>query len=79
MTNESMIKPHMPVVCATNEECGKVDHIEGRSLKLTKDASGKHHFLPLSWVDKVDDKVHLGRSAAEVMQAWSDLPPRGDA
>ena len=33
-------------------------------IKLTKhDApDGKHHFIPLSWVDHVDQQVHLNKA-----------------
>ena len=79
MVDVSRIKPHMPVVCSTNEICGMVDHVEGRSLKLTRDASGQHHFIPLGWIDHVDDKVHVARSGEEVTTRWTTLPPRGDA
>ena len=80
MTDVSQIKPHMPVICSTQEVCGMVDHVEGRTLKLTRDESGQHHFIPLGWIDHVDgDTVHLARTADEVMTNWSTLPPRGDA
>lgn len=79
MVNESRIRPQMLVVCSTNEPCGMVDHVEGRSLKLARDASGQAHFIPLGWIERVDDKVHLGRSADEVMRHWTALPPPGDA
>lgn len=64
------IKPHMPVVCSMDKQFAEVDHVEGMQLKLTKDDSGKHHFIPLDWVKVVDDKVHIDRTGKEAMQQW---------
>ena len=36
------IKAHMPVVCSNNGQFATVDHIEGKSVKLTKDDKGQH-------------------------------------
>jgi hypothetical protein len=51
-----------------------VDNLEGRDqVKLTKDdpdAAGEHHFIPLAWVDHVDQKVHLKQSGAEARARW---------
>jgi hypothetical protein len=54
---------------------GKVDHVRGDRILLTKtdrDAGGHHHSIPSSWIQSVDDKVHLGKTAAEAQQAWRD-------
>jgi hypothetical protein len=78
MINTTQIKPHMPVVCSKDKELGKVDHVEGKSLKLTKDGSGQHHYIPLGWVKTVDDKVHVDRPGDQVMKTWT-TSPGGDA
>ena len=53
---------------------GTVDGLEGRDqVKLTKDdpvAGGEHHFIPLAWVDHVDESVHLKQSGAEAKARW---------
>jgi hypothetical protein len=53
---------------------GTVDHLEGQDqMKLTKtdpDADGEHHFIPLAWVDHVDEHVHLKQSGAEAKARW---------
>ena len=72
--NTSQIKPHMPVVCSNDGQFAIVDHVEGDSLKLTKDASGQHHYIPLAWVTSVDDKVHIDRPGQEAMQQWTTSP-----
>jgi len=60
-TAKGLIKPHMPVVCSDNGQFAVVDHVEGLDfIKLTKDASGQHHYIPLTWVTSVDDKAKRG-------------------
>jgi hypothetical protein len=61
----------MDVVAANDEPLGVVDHILGSNLKLARDVVGQHHFVPLSWIDHIDTKVHLKRSVAEVQRLWS--------
>jgi hypothetical protein len=71
MINPQEIKPEMPVVCSDNGQFAVVDHIEGNdSIKLKKDDEGKHHFIPLSWVTTVDDKVHVDRPGDQAMKEW---------
>jgi hypothetical protein len=72
MINSTQIKPNTPVVCSNNVQFGIVDHMEGtESIKLNKDANGHHHFIPLSWVKSVDDKVHVDRSGEQAMKEWT--------
>src|SRR5229473_2892928 len=43
------------------------------TIKLTKQSSPDgqhHHFIPLSWVDHVDQHVHLNKSGADVTSHW---------
>lgn len=76
MMNKEQIKPHMPVVCSNNGQFAEVDHLEGNALKLTKDKSGMHHYIPLSWVTAVDDKVHVDRPGDQAMKEWTTTPPK---
>lgn len=79
-TAKQLIKPHMPVVCSQNGQFGTVDHVEGSfEIKLTKDASGKHHFIPLTWVQRVDDKVHVDRPGDQAMEEWRTEGESGEA
>lgn len=72
MINPSQIKPNVPVVCSDNGQFAIVDHLEGaNSIKLKKDAAGAHHFIPMSWVTSVDDKVHIDRPGAQAMREWT--------
>ena len=66
----------MPVVCSENGQFAVVDHMEGDEfIKLKKDASGRHHYIPLSWVKSVDEKVHVDRPGEQAMKEWSTSPP----
>lgn len=72
MIDSKQIQPHMPVVCSQGGQFAVVDHIEGSdSIKLARDDKGQHHFIPLSWVTSVDDKVHIDRPGKEAMKQWS--------
>ena len=66
------IKEHMDVLGSDGGFVGKVDHVEGSELKLTKgsDKAGQHHFIPLDWVSNVDAKVHLSKAATDVKKQW---------
>jgi hypothetical protein len=70
------IKPHMPVVCSDGGQFATVDHTDpGNMIKLTKDASGQHHWIPMSWVTRVDEHVHVDRPGKQAMQEWSTSNP----
>lgn len=78
MIAESRIRPDMPVVCSENGQFAVVDHMEGNdTIKLKKDDSGQHHYIPMSWVKTVDEKVHVDRPGREAMKQWSLTPPAG--
>ncbi|MGE0548159.1 MAG: DUF2171 domain-containing protein [Kofleriaceae bacterium] len=75
ITAKGLIKDGMPVVCSENGQFAVVDHLEGiNSIKLRKDDSGKHHYIPLEWVASVDDKVHIDRPGRQAMKEWSTEP-----
>ena len=75
MINAKQIKPEMPVVCSDNGQFAVVDHLEGdQTIKLKKDQTGKHHFIPVSWVTAVDGKVHVDRPGSQAMKEWRTEP-----
>ncbi|MDQ3657486.1 MAG: DUF2171 domain-containing protein [Chloroflexota bacterium] len=76
--NTAAIQDHMPVVCSNGGQFGTVDRVEDSSIKLTKDDTGQHHWIPTSWVTSVDDKVHVDRPGKQAMKEWSTQPPSGD-
>ncbi len=76
MVSTNSIREHMDVIAADGSRIGTVDHLEGESrIKLTKNESddGKHHLIPLDWVDHVDAHVHLSKSASDVRSNWETL------
>jgi hypothetical protein len=75
MTQASEIREHMEVVGSDGEHVGKVDHIRGSEIELAKFDFGsglKHHMIPLSWVDYVDDNVHLNITKDAAKAAWTE-------
>lgn len=72
MVQSKEIKANTPVVCSENKQFAVVDHMDGVvSIKLKKDGSGQHHYIPLSWVTKIDEKVHVDRPRIQAMKEWS--------
>ncbi len=63
------IAEHMEVYASDGTKVGTVDHMEGADrIKLAKSTSpdGQHHYVPLTWVDHVDQHVHLNKTVAEM-------------
>ena len=76
MATAEQVREHMEVIAADGAHVGTVDHMDGTSrIKLTKTDSedGKHHLIPLDWVDHVDEHVHLSKSADDVRSQWQAL------
>lgn len=76
MVNKSEIKDHTPVVASCGTHVGVVDHLDGERIKLSKsdpESGGKHHYIPLEWVDKIDgNKVVLNKNYEETFAAWQE-------
>jgi hypothetical protein len=81
------IQPGLKVLSKTSDEeaedeeehIGTVDHMDGeRYIKLTKSDSsdGKHHWIPVSWVERIEDgAVYLNKDAEEVTSSmFHSLP-----
>jgi hypothetical protein len=64
----------LPVVCSRGGQFGVVDHVEGDSVALRPDAQGVAHFIPLHWVVRADDQLHVDRPGRRAMAAWSTRP-----
>ena len=67
------VTQHMDVVGSDGSHVGTVDKVRGDRIILTKsdpEAGGIHHSIPCSWVEHVEDKVRLNRSADEAKEAW---------
>jgi hypothetical protein len=68
----SNVHEHMDVLGSCGNKLGVVDHVEGDRIKLTKDDSpdGQHHFLPSTWIARVDEQVHLSKNCGEAAREW---------
>ena len=67
------IKNKMDVIASCGTRVGAVDHLDGDTIKLAKNdptAGGVHHFIPLSWVQRVDSHVHLTKNSEEARREW---------
>lgn len=74
--HEQPVREHMLVLSSDGEVCGSVDGITHDELiQLTRDEFGFHHWIPMAWIERVDDKVHLGKNAADVQREWLQTPP----
>jgi hypothetical protein len=73
MIDGTQIREHMEVVGSDGKHIGKVDHVRGAEIELTRAlAVGKHHFLPLSLVARVDDKVRLSVTEDGAKDMWRE-------
>jgi hypothetical protein len=70
------IQNGMEVIASCGNRIGKVDHLDGEdSIKLMKHDSlseGQHHWIPTSWVERVDQHVHLNLNSQEAMNRWKN-------
>jgi hypothetical protein len=70
------VRPGMRVVCADESRFAVVDHMHGRvTIKLERDEHGAHHFIPLAWVMRIDDEIHIDRARDQAMREWSTEQP----
>ncbi|HEV2747286.1 MAG TPA: DUF2171 domain-containing protein [Allosphingosinicella sp.] len=71
----SRVTEHMEVLGSDGQHIGTVDKVRGDRIILTKsdeNAGGRHHSIPCSWIDSVDDKVRVDKTAEEATNAWRD-------
>jgi hypothetical protein len=67
------VSEHMEVVGSDGTHVGTVDKVRGDRIILAKSdpsAGGIHHSVPCSWVESVDDKVTLNKTAQEARDNW---------
>lgn len=66
---------HMDVVGSDGAPVGTVDKVRGDRIVLTKSdaqAAGHHHSIPSRWIQSVEDKVTLRKTADEAQAHWKD-------
>lgn len=70
------IREHMEVVGSDGGHVGRVDKVAGTEIELAKFDLGsgfKHHMIPLTWVDHIeDDKVCLNMTKDAAKAAWRE-------
>ncbi|MEH6675797.1 DUF2171 domain-containing protein [Phenylobacterium sp.] len=76
MIQAAEIKEHMEVIGSDGDHVGRVDHVVGTEIELAKFDMGaglKHHMIPLTWVDRVeDDKVCLNLTKDAAKSSWRE-------
>lgn len=76
MIDAGQIREHHEVVGSDGKHVGRVDHVVGMEIELTKLDFGsglKHHMIPLSWVEYVDDDaVHLSMTKDDAKARWRE-------
>jgi hypothetical protein len=76
VVNKSRIRQRMAVYGACGEQVGAVEGVEGNTIKLIRSDAPKEgrHFLPLSWVARVDQAVRLNKRCQELLLVWEEEP-----
>lgn len=76
MINATEIREHMEVIGSDGRHVGRVDSVMGAEIELAKfdTSSGlKHHMIPVTWVDHVEnEKLCLDRTAEAAKAAWRE-------
>ncbi|AKR42687.1 DUF2171 domain-containing protein [Methylophilus sp. TWE2] len=77
MIDAAEIKADMPVTTAQAEHVAVVDHLVSDDvIKLKKDDSGKHHYIPVSWVISTEGGiVKTNRTLEQITHDWADVQP----
>lgn len=71
----AQITERMEVVGSDGRHIGEVDQVRGSDIELTKFDFGvglKHHLIPSTWIDHVDEKVHLKLTSDEAKTSWRE-------
>ncbi|PPD11257.1 MULTISPECIES: DUF2171 domain-containing protein [Methylophilus] len=77
MIDAAEIKADMPVTTAQAEHVAVVDHLVSDDvIKLKKDDSGQHHYIPVSWVISTEGGiVKTNRTLEQITHDWADVQP----
>jgi hypothetical protein len=77
MIDNARIHEHMEVIGSDGQHVGRVDKLMGTEIELAKldTASGlKHHYIPLSWVESIEnEKLCLDRTADRAKASWREM------
>ncbi|NIJ08694.1 hypothetical protein FHS31_002315 [Sphingomonas vulcanisoli] len=73
------VQEHQEVVGSDGQHVGTVDHVRGDRIRLAKNdqaAGGHHHSIPSSWIQSVDDKVTISKTADQAKAHWREEADR---
>lgn len=74
MIQPSEIREHMEVVGSDGGHVGRVDKVMGDEIELTKldiAAGLRHHMIPITWVEMIDqDTVRLNMTKDAAKAGW---------
>ena len=80
MVVTEFIREHMVVIASDGHRIGRVDHVKDGQIELAKmdlETGFKHRMIPVSWVDHVDDHVHLNLTEDQVDVVVDVIDPTG--
>ena len=69
------VTEHMEVVGSDGQHVGTVDKVLNDRIILTRTdsaASGAHHSIPSAWIESVEGKVTIAKTAEEATTHWRD-------
>ena len=76
MIQPSEIREHMEVLGSDGGHVGKVDHVMGTEIELAKldlGAGFKHHVIPVTWADHIENgKLYLNMTKDAAKAAWTE-------
>lgn len=76
MIQPTQIREHMDVEGSDGRHVGRVDKVSGDEIELTKldlQSGLKHHLIPISWVEMIeDDTVRLNMTRDAAKAAWRE-------
>ena len=76
MIQASQINEHMEVIGSDGGHVGKVDHVLGDEIELSKMDLGsgfKHHLIPITWVETIQDgKLCLNMTKDAAKASWRE-------
>lgn len=73
---KQQVMGQMAILCADGNIHGQVEQVSRDHIKVTPDSNGESHWIPLSAVDHVDERIHLKWSHHEVMEKWLNKDPQ---
>ena len=82
MVDAFAIQKDFEVVGSDGDPIGLVDHLDGAEVKLQRkdgESGGRHHWIPVDWVEKVEVqnfRVLLSVPGDEAQSGWREEEPR---